>query len=204
MPNQRATTLGREGRVSRSTQSRVCHAAASTATPQLASQAALERRPDLLRTHMPEWSSVGVPQRRWNRRLWRRLARAAEAVAGRPVDGPISHWECDELLGAGRRAPRRCGSRAGALPCGSRRRGTPSTRGTQPLLLRAARLWRGSRARCVSTLPVHGVGGSLTVRACRLAAGCTCTSPRRRRRRRSRRSSPSMRRRTCTCVRGSG
>ena len=27
-------------------------------------------------------------QRRWNRRLWRRLARATEAVAGRPVAGP--------------------------------------------------------------------------------------------------------------------
>ena len=32
-------------------------------------------------------------QRRRNRRLWRRLARAAEAVAGEP-SGPASAWEC--------------------------------------------------------------------------------------------------------------
>ena len=56
VPHQRTTTLWAEKVASRAPQSRVCHADASTVTPQLASQAALERRPDLLRTHMPEWS----------------------------------------------------------------------------------------------------------------------------------------------------
>jgi hypothetical protein len=33
-------------------------------------------------------------QRRWHRRLWRQLARAPEAVAGRPVGRPAPPWEC--------------------------------------------------------------------------------------------------------------
>jgi len=44
-------------------------------------------------------------QRRWNRRLWRRLARAAEAVAGRPMGRPLP--ASAELPGAARRALRR-------------------------------------------------------------------------------------------------
>ena len=59
VPHQRTTTLWAEKVASRAPQSRVCHADASTVTPQLASQAALERRPDFLRTHMPECGQVG-------------------------------------------------------------------------------------------------------------------------------------------------
>ena len=47
--------------------------------------------------------------------LWRRLARAPEAVAG--PSGSASSWKC-ELPRAARRALRRCRSRAGALPRG--------------------------------------------------------------------------------------
>eukprot|EP00964_Phaeocystis_antarctica_P145502 scaffold111575_cov60-Phaeocystis_antarctica.AAC.1 len=58
--------------------------------------------------HAPTWRSARRPgrrrrsrsssgcldgQRRWNRRLWTWLARAPEAVAGRPV-GRASPWEC--------------------------------------------------------------------------------------------------------------
>ena len=141
-----------------------CHVAASTATPQLASQAALERRPDLLRTHMPEWSSV-VPQRRWNRRLRMRLARAAEAVAGRPVDGPLALGASAELLIAASRARRRRGSRAGALPGCSRQRGTASTPEVHSRSSSSGRRDSGgSRARwqsahCPSAHPLQGVSG---------------------------------------------
>eukprot|EP00964_Phaeocystis_antarctica_P106201 scaffold71126_cov57-Phaeocystis_antarctica.AAC.4 len=48
------------------------------------------------------------------RRLWRRLARAPEAVAGCPVDRPFPGSA--ELPSAVRRALRRRRSRAGALP----------------------------------------------------------------------------------------
>ena len=47
-------------------------------------------------------------------RLWARLARAAEAVAGIPVAG--AHPGSAELHGATRRGLRRCRGRAGALP----------------------------------------------------------------------------------------
>ena len=53
-------------------------------------------------------------QRRGNGRLWRRLARAPEAVAGRPVGRPLPGSA--ELPRAARRTLRRCRSRAGALP----------------------------------------------------------------------------------------
>ena len=46
-------------------------------------------------------------QRRWNRRLWRRLAQAAKAVAGRPVAEP--HCASATLHRAARRALRRHG-----------------------------------------------------------------------------------------------
>eukprot|EP00964_Phaeocystis_antarctica_P098422 scaffold64450_cov66-Phaeocystis_antarctica.AAC.1 len=55
-------------------------------------------------------------QRRRDRRLWRRLARAPEAVAGRPVGRPLSGSA--ELPRAARCALRRCRSRAGVLPRG--------------------------------------------------------------------------------------
>eukprot|EP00964_Phaeocystis_antarctica_P081683 scaffold51110_cov54-Phaeocystis_antarctica.AAC.1 len=55
-------------------------------------------------------------QRRWNRRLWRRLARAHEAVAGRSVGRPVSGSAA--LPRAAGRALRRHRSRAGALPRG--------------------------------------------------------------------------------------
>eukprot|EP00964_Phaeocystis_antarctica_P087907 scaffold55895_cov39-Phaeocystis_antarctica.AAC.1 len=54
--------------------------------------------------------------RRWNRRRWRRLARAPEAVAGRPVGRPLP--ASLEPPRAARRALRRRRSRAGALPRG--------------------------------------------------------------------------------------
>ena len=55
-------------------------------------------------------------QRRWSGRVPRRLARAAEAVAGRPVGPPLPRSA--ELPGAARRALRRRRSRVGALPRG--------------------------------------------------------------------------------------
>ena len=51
--------------------------------------------------------------RRWNRRLWRRLARAPEAVAGRSVGRPLPGSA--ELPRAARRALRRRRSRAPAM-----------------------------------------------------------------------------------------
>ena len=53
-------------------------------------------------------------QRRWNRRLWRRLARAPEAVAGRPVRWPLPG--STELLSVDRCILRKRRNRAGALP----------------------------------------------------------------------------------------
>ena len=55
-------------------------------------------------------------QTRGTERLWRRLARAPEAVAGIPVAGPPTGSA--ELPGAARRALRRHRTRAGALPEG--------------------------------------------------------------------------------------
>eukprot|EP00964_Phaeocystis_antarctica_P067504 scaffold40866_cov44-Phaeocystis_antarctica.AAC.2 len=55
-------------------------------------------------------------RRRWNRWLRRRLARAKEAVVGRPVAGPRPGSA--ELPRAARRALSRRRSRAGALPRG--------------------------------------------------------------------------------------
>ena len=61
------------------------------------------------------WPSLDLEgQRRSNRRLWRHLTRALEAVAGRPVAGP--HSGSTELPRAARRALRRHRGRAGALP----------------------------------------------------------------------------------------
>ena len=63
--------------------------------------------------------TITVPangQRRWNGRLWRRLALAPEAVAGRLVGRPFPGSA--ELPGAARRALRRHRTRAGALPEG--------------------------------------------------------------------------------------
>eukprot|EP00964_Phaeocystis_antarctica_P153100 scaffold121206_cov60-Phaeocystis_antarctica.AAC.2 len=53
----------------------------------------------------------------WNRRLWRRLARAPEAVVGCPVGRPLPG--CLEPPRAARRALRKHRSRAGALPRGA-------------------------------------------------------------------------------------
>ena len=201
MLNKRATTLGREGRVSRST--RVCHAAASTVTPQLASQAALETRPDLLRTHMPE-----------NGQVWCHRGGGIGGFGGGWLEQPghsggaprewadLSRPGSAELLIAARRAPRRRGSRAswGTAWRLQAARHSQHTRGTHAAAppQGGATLAGAEPAVAAHCLCMGGGGGSLTVRACRLAAGCTGTSPRRRRRRRSRRSSPSMRRRTCT------
>ena len=51
-----------------------------------------------------------------HRRLWRRLARAREALAGRAMARPLP--ESAKLPRAARRALRRHSSRAGALPRG--------------------------------------------------------------------------------------
>eukprot|EP00964_Phaeocystis_antarctica_P021182 scaffold11735_cov56-Phaeocystis_antarctica.AAC.2 len=63
-------------------------------------------------------SSTTLPclngQRRWNRRLWRWLARAPEVVAGRPVAGPLPGSA--KLPRAARCALTRHRSPAGALP----------------------------------------------------------------------------------------
>ena len=61
-------------------------------------------------------------QRRRNGRLWRRLARAPEAVAGRPVGRPLPGSA--ELPRAARRTLRRRRGRAGALPRGHCQAGT--------------------------------------------------------------------------------
>ena len=77
-------------------------------------------------------------QTRWNRRLWRRLARAAEAVAGRPVGRPLPGSA--EPPRAARRALRTRRSRAGALPRGGLDpAGPPTARGlaTDPAAARA-------------------------------------------------------------------
>eukprot|EP00964_Phaeocystis_antarctica_P152874 scaffold120932_cov48-Phaeocystis_antarctica.AAC.1 len=66
-------------------------------------------------------------QKRWNRRLWRWLTRAQEAVAGRPVTGPRPG--CLEPPGAARRVLRRRGSRPRALPRGHFKHAAPRTRG---------------------------------------------------------------------------
>eukprot|EP00964_Phaeocystis_antarctica_P034787 scaffold19818_cov63-Phaeocystis_antarctica.AAC.2 len=64
------------------------------------------------RVHVPSRRLNG--QRRWDQRLWRRLARAPQAVAGRPVAEPRPG--ITEPIETARRALRRHRSRAGALP----------------------------------------------------------------------------------------
>ena len=65
-------------------------------------------------------------QRRWNRRLWRRLARAPEAVAGRPVARPLALGASDQsgtltMLWCTRRR-RPCAGSSGPAPSHRRRR----------------------------------------------------------------------------------
>eukprot|EP00964_Phaeocystis_antarctica_P144999 scaffold110923_cov56-Phaeocystis_antarctica.AAC.2 len=67
--------------------------------------------------HSVGWQHLRAQRRWWNWRLWRRLARAPAAAAGRPVGRPLPGSA--ELPRAARRALRRHRGQAGALPRGA-------------------------------------------------------------------------------------
>eukprot|EP00964_Phaeocystis_antarctica_P100626 scaffold66222_cov36-Phaeocystis_antarctica.AAC.1 len=87
-------------------------------------------------------------QTRGTERLWRRLARAPEAVAGRPVGRPLAGSA--ELSRAARGAQRRHRSRAGALPREQfDHAAAPATRTTAPA--------RGKTRPGLSRMPGEGL-----------------------------------------------
>ena len=100
-----------QSKYSQSKYSQGKYSQSNTLSSRTAAASSAPRRVTLHRTKTQTWM---VPKRRWNRWRWRRLARAPEAVAGRPVGRPLPGSA--ELPGAARRALRSRRSRAGALP----------------------------------------------------------------------------------------